>query len=142
MFKAATSVGNPSGGDLTPASAVVDINADHSMLPAARPSWHDLAPLERMQFMLADGSRQEYGAGIAWFNIAGRERPGPVVFEPDEHCLLGVSALGIFNLTADPPGQCLIPEERRWPGPGGAMADALPPQALPGITLAVDELFG
>ena len=35
------------------------------------------------QFVLAEGSRMEYGYGMARFGIDDRERPSPVVFGPE-----------------------------------------------------------
>ena len=111
MFKVDIAVGNPDGGDLRRAKAVVDAGADHSMLPAQLLGDLGLAPLDRMRFMLADGSIAEYGIGIARFKINGRERPRPVVFGPDDWYLLAASTLEIFNLRADSANGRLAPEE-------------------------------
>ena len=55
----------------------------------------------------------EYGYGIARFAIDRREFPCPVIFGPDEECLLGATTLEIFNLTVDPVTQTLLPSRYR-----------------------------
>lgn len=122
-FTVAAAVGHPQGGDLRAVRPVVDAGADHAMLPASLLAQLDLAPQERMLFALADGRRAEYGIGTARFALAGRERPCPVVFGPDNRYLLGASTLEIFNLAVDPVGQCLRPEEVLSLGGGGLLAD-------------------
>ena len=116
-------VGNPDGGDLAAATAVVDTGADHSLLPAARLARLGVAPLERMLFVRDDGRRDEYGVGIARIAIDGRERPCPVVFGPDDAYMLGASTLEIFNLRADWTNGCLAPEEWLSLGRGGVSSD-------------------
>ena len=122
-FTVAAAVGHPQGGDLRAVRPVVDAGADHAMLPASLLAQLDLAPQERMLFALADGRRAEYGIGTARFALAGRERPCPVVFGPDNRYLLGASTLEIFNLAVDPAGQCLRPEEVLSLGGGGLLED-------------------
>ena len=122
-FTVAAAVGHPQGGELRAVKPVVDTGADHAMLPASLLAQLDLAPQERMLFALADGRRAEYGIGTARFALAGRERPCPVVFGPDNRYLLGASTLEIFNLAVDPVGQCLRPEELLSLG-GGGLEDA------------------
>lgn len=100
-FTTPIQVGNPAGGNLSSVTAVVDTGADHSMLPASLLKRLDVAPLERMRFVRDDGSRDEYGIGIARIAIDGRERPCPVVFGPDNAYMLGASTLEIFNLRRD-----------------------------------------
>ena len=122
-FTVAAAVGHPQGGDLRAIRPVVDAGADHAMLPASLLAQLDLYPQERMLFALADGRRAEYGIGTARFALAGRERPCPVVFGPDNRYLLGASTLEIFNLAVDPVGQCLRPEEVLSLGGGGLLED-------------------
>lgn len=122
-FTVPITVGNPDGGDLASATAVVDTGADHSLLPAALLAGLGVAPLERMLFVRDDGRRDEYGIGIARIAIDGRERPCPVVFGPDDAYMLGASTLEIFNLRADWTRQCLLPEEWLSLGGGGVSSD-------------------
>ncbi len=123
-FSVPIKVGNPAGGALAPATAVVDTGADHSMLPASLLERLDIAPLERMQFMRDDGSRDEYGIGIASIAIDGRERPCPVIFGPDDAYMLGASTLEIFNLRANWTNGRLEPEAWLSLGRGGDSAVA------------------
>ncbi len=83
------------------------------MLPESLLSRLNLAPLEQIEYLLADGRAVEYGYGMARFGIAGREWPCPVIFGPDGAYLLGATTLEIFNLIADPVGQRLLPAEYR-----------------------------
>ena len=125
-------VGHPDGGNLSPATAVVDTGADHSMLPASLLARLEVAPLERMQFVSDDGRRAEYAIGIARLAIAGRERPCPVVFGPADAYMLGASTLEIFNLRADWTNQSLTPEECLSLGRAGASDnESRPGAALP-----------
>lgn len=120
MFKAAIAVGHPDGGDLSPVNPIVDTGAAHSMLPESLLTWLNIAPLEYPEFILADGSSVAYGFGIARFRIDRRERPCPVIFGPEGNCLLGASALAIFNLLVDPHRKELLPARRIPLGWGGA----------------------
>ena len=119
MFKVDVGVGNTGNGDIMPVRAVVDTGADHAMMPAQLLEQLSVEPLERARFVLADGSRAEYGVGIARFAINNRERPCPVVFGPDNRYLIGASTLEIFNLTVDAAGERLLPEEWLSLGRGG-----------------------
>ena len=64
--------------------------------------WPACAPRRQLGFVLADGSRVQYGFGIARFRIDDAEMPCPVIFGPEGSYLLGASALEVFNLMADP----------------------------------------
>lgn len=125
-------IGNPTDGAPASVTAMVDTGADHSVLPASLLKRLDVAPLERMQFMRDDGSRAEYDIGIARIALDGRERPCPVVFGPDDACMLGASTLEIFNLRADWINGCLASEEWLSLGHGGGArgAGTAPPAPL------------
>jgi len=120
MFRVPIGVGHPNGGDLYPVDAIVDTGAAHSMLPASLLGGLNVAPLQELGFILADGSRVRYGFGVARFRIDGEERPCAVIFGPDDNYLLGASALEMFNLLVDPSGERLVPAEwlrLGWGGP-------------------------
>ena len=120
LFQVDVGVGNLEGGDLAPVRAVVDTGAAHSMLPASLMAQLRIQPDQELGFILADGSRVRYGYGLARFRIEGHERPAPVIFGPEDNCLLGASTLEIFNLLVDPAGERLLPAEwvpLGWGGP-------------------------
>lgn len=120
IFTVPISVGHPGGGDLYPVNTVVDTGAAHSMLPASLLDRLNIAPLQQLGFILADGSRVRYGFGVARFRIADQERHCAVIFGPDNNYLLGASALEMFNLLVDPSGEQLVPVEwlrLGWGGP-------------------------
>ena len=120
LFQVDVGVGNLEGGDLAPVRAVVDTGAAHSMLPASLMAQLRIQPDQELGFILADGSRVRYGYGFARFSIEGHERPAPVIFGPEDNCLLGASTLEIFNLLVDPAGERLLPAEwvpLGWGGP-------------------------
>ena len=120
LFEVAVGIGPFDGSDLTPVSALVDTGAAHSMMPESFLLRLQLEPLERQQFVLADGTRVEYGYGMARFGIGDRERPCPVIFGPEGNHLLGASTLEIFNLVVDSSGQRLQPAEWLSLGWGGS----------------------
>lgn len=120
IFTVPISVGHPDGGDLYPVDAVVDSGAAHSMLPASLLDWLNVPALEEPVFILADGSRVQYGFGMARFRIDDRERQCLVIFGPDDNYLLGATALETFNLLVDPHGKRLVPAAALrlgWAGP-------------------------
>lgn len=120
MFSVPIGIGHPNGGDLYPVDAIVDTGAAHSMLPASLLGGLNVAPLQELGFILADGSRVQYGFGVARFRIDGEERPCAVIFGPDDNYLLGASALEMFNLLVDPIEERLVPAEwlrLGWGGP-------------------------
>ena len=115
-FRVEIGVGHPLGGDFTPASALVDTGATHSMLPGSLLTSLGLTPSRRRGFQIANGSRAEYGVGEARFSIAGREQTCPVIFGPEDKYLLGATTLENFDLMVDPstPNPRLIPLEELY----------------------------
>ena len=61
------------------------------------------------EFTLADGRRQRLPIGDVWIRIGSEERPGPVIFGPDDRFLLGAVTMQIFRLIADTTHHKLIP---------------------------------
>ncbi len=113
IFAVTIGLGHPRGDDLVPVSATVDTGAAHSMMPESLLLQLSMTPLERISYAFADGRMAEYGYGMARFGIDGREWSCPVIFGPDDEYLLGATTLEIFNLTADPAGQRLLPATYR-----------------------------
>ena len=116
---------HPDGSESAPVTAVVDVGADHSMMPQSLLERLGIAPRQRLRFVTDDGAQCEYGYGLARFSIDGDEWPCPVVFGPDGAYMLGASALEIFNLDADLASGQLIPAEGLSLGRAGQPDDAL-----------------
>ena len=121
IFTVAIGVGHPAGGDLAPVDAVVATGAAHSMLPESLLDGLHIAPRRQLNLALADGSRVQYGYGVAQFRIADDEMPCPVIFGTEGTYLLGASTLEIFNLVVDPNGGQLLPARLLRLGWGGAI---------------------
>ena len=119
MFTIEMKVGNPDGGEPAPAVAVVDIGADHSMMPQSLLDGLGIVPRERLRFIMDDGRESEYDYGLARFSIDGVEWPCPVVFGPEGAYMLGASALEIFNLEQDYDSGRLVPAAYLSLGRGG-----------------------
>ncbi len=113
IFKIDIGVGHPDGGDLAPVTAMVDTGAAHSMIPDSLLTRLGMKPIERDEYILADGSSVEYGWGLARFAISGRELPCPVIFGPEDEFLLGATTLENFSFMADPVGKRLVRTPRR-----------------------------
>lgn len=62
-----------------------------------------MAPVGRMVYEVADGSRHEYVFGLARIEFMGEITAGRVLFGPDDaEPLLGVTALESIGITVDP----------------------------------------
>ena len=108
-FSVPICIGHPESGDLQQVEVVVDTSAIDSMVPASLLQQLHVRPLWSVLCVLADGSEREYDRGIARLAIENIEAPCPVLFgNEDSNCLLGATALEIFNLMVDPVEQRLI----------------------------------
>ncbi len=108
-FTIPIALGHPHSGDLREVEAVVDTGAIDSMVPASLLTQLHVRPLWSILCVLADGSEREYGRGIARIAIEDVEAPCPVLFgNEDSKCLLGATALEIFDLMVDPEEQRLV----------------------------------
>ena len=102
-------IGHPESGDLQVIDAVVDTGAIDSMVPASFLEQLHVRPMWSILCVLADGTEREYGRGIARLAIENMEAPCPVLFgNEDSECLLGATALEIFDLMVDPGEQRLV----------------------------------
>ena len=103
-------VGSLVAGEFQWVNALVDTGAAHSMIPASLLTQTlDLSPAREREFILADGSKQNYGLGEARFKVEDEELSCPVIFGPEGKYLIGATTLQIFNLIADTTLHRLIP---------------------------------
>ena len=126
IFTVPVSIGPPDGGDWYPVDAAGDTGAAHSMLPGALLAGLNIAPRQQLGFIRADGRRVRYGFRVARFRIDDQERPGAVIFRPDNNYLPGASALAMFNLLVDPSGELRVPAKRLRLGWGGPLESQSP----------------
>ena len=90
-------------------SALVDTGASYSKFPRPMLQRLGIAPLERLDFEMADGSVVEYDVGQAQLRVNGRNRTTSVMFgKDDDEPLLGANALQEFLLLVDPVGEQLV----------------------------------
>lgn len=140
MFKVTIGVGHPDGGDLSPVSVEVDTGAAHTVLPESLLTRMSLAPREKRQFILGDGSKVEYGYGLARFGIDGEEWSCPVIFGPEDSCLLGASTLAMFNLEIDHIRERLRPAKPQWQGRIAAVTKPDEPRGAAAILQMFKEI--
>lgn len=88
---------------------VVDVWADHSVFPAAVLNELGIEPICQLTVELPDGGNADWGYGVALLEIGDWRWPCPVVFSPADDCVLGASALQIFNLEKDYESNKLVP---------------------------------
>ena len=119
-------IGNITGGDTRPVTALVDTGATESAFPAdLLEQLHIPATARSMDYVLADGSVLECPRGFARISItvrSGETFSGicPVAFWPDEsgQCI-GATTLQILTLAVDPVNEELAPVSalrRGWAG--------------------------
>ena len=113
LFEVTVGVGRIGAAELTPATALVDTGAVHSVMPESLLAKHGIAPLEYRWFAIAGGNEVEYGYGMAQFGLDEREFPCPVIFGVDGEFLLGATTLQIFNLMVDPAEERLVTKPLR-----------------------------
>ena len=119
-------VGNVSGGDMLPVSALVDTGASDSVFPADLLESLQIRPLGNpVMYYLADGSTLECPRGEARLSItlpSGQVATGtcPVAFWPDDSgpCI-GATTLQVMALVVDSANEELAPASglrRGWAG--------------------------
>ncbi len=90
-------------------SALVDTGASYSKFPRPMLQRLGIAPLERLDFEMADGSLVEYDVGQAQLRVNRRNRTTSVMFgKDDDEPLLGANALQEFLLLVNPVGEQLV----------------------------------
>ena len=92
-----------------PVRPIVDVWADHSVFPASVLNELGIEPSCSRTVELPDGSRADWGYGVALLAIGSQQWPCPVVFSPKDEFRLGASALQIFNLEEDYGAGILVP---------------------------------
>ena len=110
-FKVRMSVRNLDGGDAEVVDAEVDTGSSHSMVPGSLLEHLHIESRETRQFLLADGSYQTMGIGVASIGLEGSEWPCPVLFGIEDLYLLGATTLETFGLVVDPESERLIPRQ-------------------------------
>lgn len=119
-------VGNISGGDMRPVTALVDTGATESAFPADLLEQRRIPATERpMDYILADGTTLRCPRGLARISITVRSGETfssicPVAFWPDEsgQCV-GATTLQVLTLAVDPVNEELAPVSalrRGWAG--------------------------
>ncbi len=82
---------------------LVDSGASYSLLP--EDVWKDLEikPQEKLDFVLADGTKIERRASECKIRLNGKERHTPIILgEPGDEPLLGAITLGNLAMVLDP----------------------------------------
>ncbi len=119
-------IGNITGGDMHPVTALVDTGATESAFPADLLEWLHIPATERpMDYVLADGTILRCPRGYARIAItvrSGETFSGicPVAFWPDEsgQCI-GATTLQILTLAVDLVNEELAPVAALRRGWGG-----------------------
>ena len=125
-FSVGIHIGNITGGDTRPATALVDTGATESAFPANLLEELHIPATERpMDYVLADGTTLRCPRGLARISITVRSGETfssicPVAFWPDEsgRCI-GATTLQILTLAVDPVNEELAPVSvlrRGWAG--------------------------
>lgn len=95
-------IGNLDAKNFERVDALVDTGAFFTILPASVLTRLGVEPTDRMEFILADGSRMERDIGHAWIRIDKRQAPTIVVFGNEEAMpLLGAYSLEGLRLGVD-----------------------------------------
>ena len=109
-FSATFEIGNLAGERFVEITALVDTGSTYTTIPANTLVQLGVTVEGRRRFELADNSLVEYPVGQVRMRLVGQELVVLAVFAPeDTDPLLGVTALEIFGLGADPISQRLIP---------------------------------
>ena len=125
-FMTEISIGNITGGDMRPVTALVDTGATESAFPADLLEQLHIPATERpMDYILADGSALQCPRGFARISIMVRSGETfssicPVAFWPDEsgQCV-GATTLQILTLAVDAVNEEVVPVSalrRGWAG--------------------------
>lgn len=108
-FRVTVDVGDRAGERFVPVEALVDTGSTYAWIPRDVLEGLGVAPDEDQRFELADGREVRYPVAWTQIRIGGRARPTVVVFgEPATEPILGVVALEVFGLAADPVNERLV----------------------------------
>jgi clan AA aspartic protease len=82
---------------------LVDSGASYSLLPEEVWKELDIKPQEKLDFILADGTKIQRGASECKIRLNGKERHTPIILgEPGDEPILGVITLENLGMILDP----------------------------------------
>ena len=108
-FRVALQVGNPDRGITETVDALVDTGATFSMMPASMLKRMGVEPDATLPFRVATREVVDYATGEVPLGTHGRRRACPVIFGPENHYIMGATAMELLLLTVDPVHQRLVP---------------------------------
>ena len=87
---------------------LVDTGATDSLAPASDLTNIGVAPIGKMVYELADGTKHSYPFGLVQIEFMGEITAGRIIFGPDDaEPILGVTALESVGITIDPASRTL-----------------------------------
>ena len=110
-FRVPLQVGNPNCGATETVAALVDTGATFSMMPASLLKRLGVAPDAALPFRVATREVVDFATGEVPLAVQGRRRTCPVIFGPENHYIMGATAMELLLLTVDPVHQRLVPTE-------------------------------
>lgn len=110
-FRVPLQVGNPNYGAAETVDALVDTGATFSMLPASLLKRMGVEPDATLPFRVATREVVDFATGEVSLAAQGRRRTCPVIFGPENHYIMGATAMELMLLTVDPVHQRLVPIE-------------------------------
>ncbi|MBF8265906.1 MAG: hypothetical protein HW384_1770 [Dehalococcoidia bacterium] len=103
-------IGAPSNGRFETVRALVDTGATYTCVPRSLLKRLNINPIDRQNFVLADGRIVEYEIAQVRIRINNRERFTICVFgDEGAQPLLGAVTLEEFGLSVDPVNKKLVP---------------------------------
>ena len=108
-FRAPLEVGNPRNGHTETVNALVDTGATFSMIPVSMLQRMGVEPDATLPFRVATREVVEYATGEVPLSAEGRRRTCPVIFGPEDHYIMGATAMELLLLTVDPVNERLVP---------------------------------
>lgn len=111
IFRVPLQVGNPDQGQSETVDALVDTGATFSMMPASMLKRMGVEPDTTLPFRIATREVVDFSTGEVPLATHGRRRTCPVIFGPEDHYIMGATAMELLLLTVDPVHQRLVPVE-------------------------------
>ena len=110
-FRVPLQIGNPENGVTETVDALVDTGATFSMIPVSMLKRMGVQPDATLPFRIATREVVDYPTGEIPLGTQGRRRTCPVIFGPENHYIMGATAMELLLLTVDPIHQRLVPVE-------------------------------
>ncbi len=110
-FSVPLQVGNPNHGPTETVDALVNTGATFSMIPASMLKGMGVEPDTTLPFRVATREVVDFATGEVPLATQGRRRTCPVIFGPENHYIMGATAMKLLLLTVDPVHQRLVPIE-------------------------------